>query len=1134
MNPILVLTGILIFSLQSYARPKPNPTNQPPAVRMQIGYSDSNNLLKVAVTSTGSFDPDGTIIKTEISLGDGSAKKIYDGKFVKNDSVLNHTYAKVGKYTVTMAHTDNKGLVRSASKIVEVIQVGTLVKVGVTFGPKKYRASNNTYVETINRSAEQAKDFYKVTFKNGDGKEYKEEDCRKFSFYERLKCLIRNAQSIVYKNAIRAKSISLVINNENIVREDEFNLDTDQLIKYVRLSQTNQLRLRVKGNALASVGMLVEQMTVPVVDTTAPVLTSNVESNTVTTFNKIHISISDQSAVTTQIFKSGVLITTQQTKEFDIPLTEGANSFVLKSVDSSQNKAADLVLSNIVLDTTAPVLAASVNSNSITNNSLVRITITDQSTVSTQIYKNGTLLKTETSKAFDLVLSEGLNSFTLKSTDAATNAAADFILTNITLDTVVPKLSSNVSSGTLTSVKTARITVADQSAVSTQIFKSGTLVKTENAKSFDLALTEGVNSFVLKSTDAAQNKAADFVLSNIVVDSTAPVLSSSVSSNALTNNNKVRITITDTSAAVTTQIFRNGVLQSTQTTKSFDLILSEGINSFILKAVDQAQNKAVDFVLSNITLDSIVPKIASNVASGATVTDNKVHINITDFSEVITQVFKNGVLQSTQSSKTFDLVLTAGSNSFILKSVDAAQNKANDFTLSNITLQAGDITAPQLMANVSSNTTTKNRKISVVITDQSSVTTQVYRNNILIATEQSKSFDLTLEEGVNSFILKSTDTFQNKAADFLLSSIVLDTTAPIIASNLNSNSLTNNLIVHITINDQTSTTTQVSNNGTAMFSTQSMSFDITLIEGQSTYSIVSTDLAGNISTSNFTYTLDSVRPSLSSNLKSQYIFDTLPQLVTITMRFDEPVQSVTFNNAAAIQIGPFDYSYTLQLDQAGSKTYMFKAIDLAGNELIVQQNVTVLLDQVAPVITTNVIPPVISTNEFDLTVTITENSGVTTELYVDDLLQLTTSEKLFTYKVIFDQNQQVQSKKINIISKDNAQNQSNTVLTIVKDISPLLVQIISPQNQSILSSPIVEVRARANKPLAVAKINGQIVQISSDQLSVKSLLQKAGDGKFTIRVEVTDVSGAQSSHEVQAEVKSNSLPSWVYEECRAE
>lgn len=794
----IAISVLSLISLNSEAKPaKPN---KPPIAVMQVNYADATNLFKVAISALGSQDLDGSVVKTEINLGDGSLSKIYDGNFVKKNQSLAYTYQTEGRYTVTMIHTDNKGLSQSVSKQVEVLNVSALTNKGIVFGPERYKESSNTYVRDIPRTAAQIQDFYKITLKNADGLDHAEKNCSGLSAIKKIKCKYDNAKEAIYRRTKRAQSIVFTLNNEPLFLANEFNSDTAKAVKFFRLVQQNQIRLRVIGGSSASVEMAIEQFSAPTTggDTTAPVISSNVGSNTLTNKNTIHISITDQSTVATQVFKNGTLVGTQQVKEFDLNLTEGANSFVLK-------------------------------------------------------------------------------------------------------------------------------------------------------------------------------------------------------------------------------------------------------------AVDQAQNAAADFILSNITLDTKVPVLASNVSSNSLVTNNQVHITVTDSASVTTQIYKNGALIATQQSKAFDLTLTPGSNSFILKAVDAAQNTAADFVLSNITFQAPDTAAPKLTSNVTSGTLTNNNKISVVITDQSSVTTQIYRDGALIATEQNKSFNLTLEEGVNNFTLKATDVAQNKAADFVLSNITLDT----------------------------------------------------------------------------------VKPNILSDLKSQYLFNSLPKAVTITLNVNESVKNVTVNGSPAILVGPLSYSYTLQFTQAGTQNYTLKTQDMAGNETSIQQSVTVILDDVAPVIATNAVPAVIAANEFDLNITITDNLNVQSEVYLNDQLKQATTQKSFTYKVTFDSAQYVQTQNVKIISTDAVQNKTIKEITLKKDTTPLMVQIIAPVNNSILSSPVVEVRAVANKPLAVAKINNQVATIDADQVTVKGILQQPSDGRFTVTVAVTDTSGANATAEVQAEVRSSSLPSWTYEECPA-
>lgn len=1084
MKPFLVSAGILLLSLHSYARPKPVSTNQPPAVKIQVSYADAKNLFKTAIKATGSFDPDGSIVKTEINLGDGSPAKQFDSQFVRKDSVLNYTYTKAGNYTVTITHTDNKGLAVSSTKIFEAVDISTLTKSGTIFGPKKYKANKNTYIESIPRTSAQAKDFYRISFKNGDGKDYSEEDCNGLSFVKRIKCKARNLQAVANRNAIRAKSINLTINNEVIVSEKEFNINTAQLVKFVRLSEANQLRLQVQGLPSASVEMLVEQMSLPSVDAVAPVLASNIKSDSLVSADKIHITITDQSAVTAQVFNGSTLVATHKTKEFDIPLVEGENSFTVNAVDAFGNKSLTLVLNNIKRDSTAPILSSNVNSNAIVESNRVRIVVVDQSVVSTQVFRNGTLVSTETSKSFDLVLLEGVNNFVLKSIDAAQNKSSDFLLSNVVLDTTAPELVSSISSNTATNTNKVKITITDSTNVTTQIFRNGTLIATEQSKSFDLILSEGVNNFVLKSTDQAQNKAADFVLSSITLDTVVPALTSNVNSNTITKVNELSITITDASA-VSTQVFKNGSLVSTQTTKTFDLALTEGVNNFTLKTTDAAQNSALDFTLSDITLDTIAPKLSSNVQSNATVTNNKVQITISDSTSVTTQVYENGALIATQTAKSFELTLNEGVNNFTLKSTDQAENKSSDFVLSNITL---DTVAPVLIASVSSGVITKNGIISIAISDQSSVTTQVFKNGNLVSTEQSKTFNLQLAEGANNFILKITDAAQNKASDFVLSNITLDTVAPVLTSSVESNTSVTNNRIHVTISDATSVTTQVYRDGSLITTENSSSFDLTLMTGVNNFTLKSTDAAQNksadfvltninlkpsdtvvpviaasvssgvITKNNIVHisiedaspvttqvfkngnliksvtdkvfeltleeglnsfalrsmdahgnlsadfyltniTLDSIAPEISSDLKVQYSYESLPQTETILVNLNESVQSISINGEQLIQIGTSSYSYTLQFGEVGTRIFTFVAVDRAGNETVVQQSANVSLnmdnaDTTAPHIISSVNSNQ-ETNSAKIQIDITDQSAVTTKVVLQSGSIMTTYNKSF-------------------------------------------------------------------------------------------------------------------------------------------
>lgn len=1376
-------------------------------------------------------------------------------------------------------------------------------------------------------------------------------------------------------------------------------------------------------------------------DTVAPVLKSNLASTSITNNNKVRITITDASAVTTQIFKENVLIATQKSKRFDLILTEGVNSFVLKAVDASQNKATDFALSNVILDKTKPFVSSSVNASVLTNSNKVQITITDASSVLSQVFRNGELLGTQASKSFEVTLVEGVNNLRVIATDQVGNKT-DFSVKKIILDSIAPKITANLSSNTSTKTASIKIAVNDVNSVSTKIIRNGQFLRYETKKSFDVPLIEGSNSFVLIASDGASNQSAEFLLSNIILDTKPPVLTSSVSSNSTTTSNKVQITISDASD-VTTQVLKGGVVIATYTSKMFDISLTAGRNDFVLKAVDKLQNKASNFNLSNIrvTPDTVPPVITSSVSTSAIVSSDKINIIISDASPVTTEVFRssqlvetiqgnavqltllegvnnlrikvtdtqnnvtelhlNGVvldtiqpvvasqaqpnsitklnairvtvsdatsvttkvfrndsLIDTKTVNEFDVPLVEGSNKISLKSVDAANNQSQDLEISGITL---DSISPLIVSDITSGSTVTSDKIHVVISDASAVTTQILKDGVVVLQDNALEFDLALSPGVNNYSVHSLDAAGNesileitnvnydvgdsegpKILVYLLQSgvftvrdqvpiriiddsnvttnvfnngeqiifeasgdigitlqeginnikivskdqynnetileldqisyalqpvivsphtgmstsnpelnlvssggpigslvqavlnysstytgttigngyatltlnlieglnhlavrfidsfgeqspsseldVILDTVAPNIFSTIDPNNRNHVIVtiedqsqnvyttilrneetisiqdsksfeldleggaeylilsmdeagnrseyylygdsldntapvitvtpvlteeepftkintIHVSIEDESSVTTEIRRNGelllievgsyfeinleegfngidiiaidalgnsttlsapfnldttppviftsaysgmvtnsvslffnmqdafpgfftffnngvmqtgfsnhvflneginnvrvvatdlvgnsseleignivldstapvlvfnpdpynvpssmvnstilqvsvsdattvTTKFYRQNgrqlqvvrtetgKSFDITLNEGPNSHMMESVDSAGNIKKTNVFVIRDTISPTLSTSLQDSYQFNSFPRLVTASFEFNEYIRLATFNNQTAINIDSRKYQYTFQVNGPGIYNAVIKGFDFAGNEVVLQKEINFILNSANPVITTNSIPPVIISNYFDLDISISQTNFVETKLYVNDQLKVTTNDLTFSNRIEFDANEIFQERRVTIISRDSAGNQANKTFVITKDTNSLYVQIISPQNRSVLNTTLIDVRARANKQLAVAKINGQIAAISQDGYSLRGAIEQPIDeGQFPILIEVTDVDGSTATHQIQTEVKLNSLPSWVYEECRTE
>jgi PKD repeat protein len=91
----------------------PAAAGQPPLAAASATPSSGTVPLTVAFSSSGSSDPDGTIVAYEWDFGDGSAKA--------TTASASHVYAAAGPYSATFKVTDNSGLTSTRSVPISVV-----------------------------------------------------------------------------------------------------------------------------------------------------------------------------------------------------------------------------------------------------------------------------------------------------------------------------------------------------------------------------------------------------------------------------------------------------------------------------------------------------------------------------------------------------------------------------------------------------------------------------------------------------------------------------------------------------------------------------------------------------------------------------------------------------------------------------------------------------------------------------------------------------------------------------------------------------------------------------------------------------------------------------------------------------
>jgi hypothetical protein len=177
-----------------------------------------------------------------------------------------------------------------------------------------------------------------------------------------------------------------------------------------------------------------------------------------------------------------------------------------------------------------------------------------------------------------------------------------------------------------------------------------------------------------------------------------------------------------------------------------------------------------------------------------------------------------------------------------------------------------------------------------------------------------------------------------------------DLVAPLLSVNFEDNTRNRNNQLLVSVEDESSTTTEIVRNGQVEFTTTSKEFTRTLADGVHQFEIRSTD--ANTNTSSVTFTnliVDTIPPVLTIAPIPTIYTQTVPVTVAINGTSNEDLSSVS---VGAI-LGTFladarEFSFALPI--SASTSFSVKGVDLAGNESTAIVPVQLVVDTTPPVI----------------------------------------------------------------------------------------------------------------------------------------------------------------------------------------
>jgi RHS repeat-associated protein len=416
-------------------------------------------------------------------------------------------------------------------------------------------------------------------------------------------------------------------------------------------------------------------------DTTPPTLTVVQPLNGMITKQDTTLVVgtaTDSTALTLTINGASVPVGGNGQFSFQLSLVEGSNLLSIVATDAAGNIST--VTRLVIKDSKAPTLTVVHPVDGMVtkqDTTLVDGTVTDSTAVTLTI--NGILVSVGGNGqfSFQLPLVEGSNLVSIVATDAAGNVST--VTRSVIKDSKAPTLTvADPANGLITRQSSIVVdgTVIDSTAVTMTINGTPVTGGVNGTFSYVLLLNQGRNNISVVATDAAGNLSSEDLF--VIRDTAAPTLSvTSPVNGVVTNQSSVTVsgTVIDSSAVALT-INGDSVLV-TNGSFSTSVLLSEGINTIAIVATDAAGNSSSQ--TRSVRLDTIPPVITiTSPVNGSTVYHQTITIagSVADSTSTTVTINGNPVQVGTGGVFTFQTILSAGLNTFIVVAKDTAGNSS--------------------------------------------------------------------------------------------------------------------------------------------------------------------------------------------------------------------------------------------------------------------------------------------------------------------------------------------------------------------------------------------------------------------------------------------------------------------------
>ena len=638
--------------------------------------------------------------------------------------------------------------------------------------------------------------------------------------------------------------------------------------------------------------------------------------------------------------------------------TNGINSITATSTDLNGG-VSSATTQSLTIDTTAPATPTFPSALSVTNINNRNIAFTAETGTTSECSIAGGSYSLCSSPYSTGILADGSQTLRVKSTDAAGNVSSIGVYT-WTIDTVAP--TAPTISNTAVYQTSTSVTVNFSAVAGTTVtckLDTGTAGSCTSATTMAYTgLAQGSHSVTIFSADTAGNVSSSSY--NFTVDSIAPAVPVIANSAAYATTNSLSIAFTGEAGGVNSCSLDNAAF-ATCSSPFATGTLSEGAHNLRVKTTDSAGNVS-SIATYNWTQDTIAPNAPVINNTAAYTQTSTITISFAASPGTTTCKLDNGNATSCTTATTMLYTgLAEGSHTVRIVTTDPAGNFSA--TTYNWTQDTIAPTVPVIgSAAAYSNTSSR----SLAFTSESGSTSQCSLDSGVFAICSSPFATGTLSDGSHNLRVRSIDLSGNTSA-IATYSWTQDTVAPALPQISNSATYVTNSYVTVTFTSDAGTVTcQLDSSPATSCTSATTATYSSLTEGNHTITVYTQDAAGNISSANYSFAVDTVAPTLP-------VIDSSPALTnnassSFTFTFEAGSAAKCSLDTAAFTACSSPVSYSSLSD--GQHTLRVRSVDLAGNISQIASR-TWNIDTIAPA------TPTISTHaayQTNSTVTINFNS----------------------------------------------------------------------------------------------------------------------------------------------------------------